>query len=133
MTKKRNARIAGYAFIVYIAAGILAMVMAGRMSSGTGIAARLRGMAQHVTDVRITVLLGLVMALAALALGVTLYAITRDEDADLAMLGLTCRVAEGIVGASLPTTLALLRLATSSWLRACRCSWPDSSAECFSS
>lgn len=113
MTRKTNARIAGYAFIIYIGAGILAMVMAGRMSSGTGIAAKLTGMAQHVTDVRITVLLGVVMAFAALALGVTLYAITRDEDSDLAMLGLTCRVAEGIVGASFPTTLTLLWLATS--------------------
>ncbi len=113
MTKKTNARIAGYAFILYIAAGILSMVMSGRMSSGTGIAAKLLGMAQHVTEVRITVLLGLVMAFAALALGVTLYAITRDEDPDLAMMALTCRVAEGIVGASLPTTLALLWLATS--------------------
>ena len=112
MTRKTNARIAGYAFILYIAAGILSMVMSGRMSSGTGIAAKLLGMAQHVTEVRITVLLGLVMAFAALALGVTLYAITRDEDPDLAMLALTCRVAEGIVGASLPTTLALLWLAT---------------------
>jgi len=113
MTRKTNARIAGYAFILYIAAGILSMVMSSRMSSGTGIAAKLLGMAQHVTEVRITVLLALVMAFAALALGVTLYALTRDEDPDLAMLALTCRVAEGIVGASLPTTLALLWLATS--------------------
>jgi hypothetical protein len=52
------------------------------------------------------------MAFAALALGVTLYALTRDEDPDLAMLAMTCRVAEGIVGATLPTTLALLWLAT---------------------
>ena len=112
MTRKTNAKIAGYAFIIYIAAGILSMIMSGRMSSGTGIAAKLAGMAQHVTEVRITYLLALVMAFTALALGVTLYALTRDEDADLAMLALTCRVAEGIVGVSLPITLALLWLAT---------------------
>src|SRR6266487_1208082 len=36
----------------------------------------------------------------ALVLAVTLYAITRDQDRDLAMLGLTCRVAEGVIGAA---------------------------------
>jgi len=44
---------------------------------------------------------------------VTLYAITREEDPDIAMLGLTCRVAEGVIGAaSTPATLALLALVT---------------------
>jgi hypothetical protein len=46
-------------------------------------------------------------------LAVTLHAITRDEDPDLAMLGLTCRVAEGITGAaSIAGTQGLLCLAT---------------------
>jgi hypothetical protein len=31
-------------------------------------------------------------------LAVTLYGITRDEDHELAMLGLVCRVAEGVLG-----------------------------------
>ena len=47
---------------------------------------------------RLTILLTLVMNLSALVLAVTLYAITREQDRDLAMLGLTCRVAEGIAG-----------------------------------
>jgi hypothetical protein len=112
MTRKTNARIAGYAFILYIAAGILSMILSARTSSGTGIAAKFASMAQHATDVRITYLLALPMAFAALVLGVTLYAITRDEDPDLAMLALVCRVAEGIVGVSFPITLGLLWLAT---------------------
>jgi hypothetical protein len=46
-------------------------------------------------------------------LGVTLYAITRDEDPDLAMLALTCRVGEGVIGGiSVQRSLGLLWLAT---------------------
>lgn len=112
MTRKTNARIAGFAFLFYIAAGILSLVISGRASRGTGIAAKLAAMAQHTTDLRVAYVLGLLMAFSALTLGVTLYAITRDEDPDLAMLGLTCRVGEGLVGVSLPSTLALLWLAT---------------------
>lgn len=53
------------------------------------------------------------MSFAALVLGVTLYAITRDEDADIAMLGMLCRVGEGLIGAaSIPNSLALLWLGT---------------------
>jgi hypothetical protein len=47
-----------------------------------------------------------------LVLAVTLYAITRDEDRDLAMLGFACRVAEGLAGVFPVTTLGLLWLAT---------------------
>jgi hypothetical protein len=43
---------------------------------------------------------------------VTLYALTRDEDPDLAMMAMMCRVAEGVVGVSLPSTLILIWLAT---------------------
>jgi hypothetical protein len=57
--------------------------------------------------------LTLLSGLSALVLGVTLYAITRDQDRDLAMLGLTCRVVEGITGVvGIPMTLGLLWLAT---------------------
>jgi hypothetical protein len=113
MTRKTNSRIAGVAFLFYIAAGILSMVISGRASGGgTGIAARLASMSQHVTEVRIAYLLAFVTAFAAFSLGVTLYALTRDEDPDLAMLAMICRVAEGVVGVSLPSTLVLLWLAT---------------------
>lgn len=53
--------------------------------------------------------------LCALVLAVTMYAITRDQDRDLAMLGLTCRVAEGVIGAALtPASLGLLSIAMAS-------------------
>ncbi|MFI5166754.1 MAG: DUF4386 domain-containing protein [Thermoanaerobaculales bacterium] len=112
MTRTTNARIAGVTFLVYIAATIASMVLFTRATSGDGIAAQLAAVAQHVTGVRLTVLLGLLENLCALVLAVTLYAITRVQDPDLAMLALTCRVAEGIAGMDVSKTLGLLWLAT---------------------
>ena len=58
-------------------------------------------------------LLGVLQCFSAIVLGVTLYAITREQDPDLAMLALTCRIGEGLLGAvGIPGTLALLWLAT---------------------
>ena len=78
MTRTTNARIAGVTFLVYIAAGVATLSLTGRT---------------HATDV-----LSLVTSLSALVLGVTLYAITSEEDPDVAMLALTCRVVEAIPG-----------------------------------
>jgi len=114
MTRTTNARIAGFTFLFYIAAGVTSMVLFGRATSGEGIAEKLAAIAQHATDVRLTVLLGLFQAFSALVLAVTLYAITREQDADLAMLALICRVCEGLIGGlSVLGTLSLLWLATS--------------------
>jgi len=78
MTRRTNATIAGMTFLIYIAAGIASMALASR---------------SHVTAV-----LTLVTSFCALVLGVTLYAITRDVDRDLALLALLCRVIESIPG-----------------------------------
>jgi hypothetical protein len=113
MTVKTNARIAGITFLVYIAAAFPAMVLFGRATSAHGIAAKLAGIAQHATDVRISVILELVGALSALVLAVTLYAVTRRVDAELAMLAFTCRVVEGVSGAiGIKSSAKLLWLTT---------------------
>jgi len=99
MTRTTNAKVAGVTFLVYIAAGVAPMVHAPGRAGG--------------------VVLSLSMCLSALVLGVTLYAITRDEDPDLAMLGLTCRVGEGLLGTMLmPARLAVLSLGTDATLNA---------------
>jgi len=78
MTRTTNARVAGVTFIVYIVAGVASLALSGRT---------------HTTDV-----LSIFTSVSALVLGVTLYAITRVQDPDLAMLALTCRVVEAIPG-----------------------------------
>ena len=113
MTRTTNARIAGFTFLFYIAVAFPSMMLFNRATSGEGIAAKLSGLAQHATDVRVAVVLSLAGCFAALVLAVTLHAITREQDPDLAMLALTCRVGEGVSGAvSIAATLGLLWLAT---------------------
>ncbi len=113
MTQTTNARIAGSTFLLYIAAGIASVVLFGRASSAEGIAGRLAAIVQHPTEIGVVVLLAFVQCFSALVLGVTLYAITRDQDSDLAMLGLACRAGEGVInGVSILNTLALVGLAT---------------------
>lgn len=113
MTCRTNARVAGFAFLIYIAAALPAMLLEGRASSGEGTAAKLANIAQHASQMRLAFVLALIGCFCALVLAVTLYAITRDQDSDLAMLGLTCRVAEGVIGAvSIPTLLEKAWLAT---------------------
>ena len=78
MTVTTNARIAGLTFLIYIAAGFASLALAGNVTA--------------------TAVLSLITSFSALVLGVTLYAITRHVDPDLAMLGLTCRVIEAVPG-----------------------------------
>jgi len=106
MTRRTNARIAGVAYLLYIVAAFPSMVIMNNAMRGAGLAV-------HASDVRIATVLSMLGCFCALILAVTLWAITRPQDPELAMLGLTCRVAEGVIGAaSLPATLALLALAT---------------------
>jgi hypothetical protein len=112
MTRTTNARIAGFAFLFYIAVGITQMVL-GAAISAPETAARLALMAQHPSRVQAELLLTLLTSLTALTLAVALYALTRDEDRDLAILALCCRVGEGMLGMIAPMiTLGLLWLAT---------------------
>src|SRR5437867_3760144 len=113
MTRRTNARVAGFTFLLYIAVALTGLILSNRATSGQGTAAKLASIAQHASDMRVAVVLELLSCFCALVLAVTLYAITRDQDADLAMLAMTCRVAEGVIGAvSLPRTLGRLWLAT---------------------
>jgi hypothetical protein len=113
MTRTTNARIAGFTYLFYIGVAFPDMLLEGRATAGSGAAAKLASIAQHATDLRIAVVLTLLSGLSALVLGVTLHALTHDQDRDIAMLGLMCRVAEGITGVvGIPTTLGLLWLAT---------------------
>lgn len=78
MTLRTNARVAGFTYWIYFAAGIAGLLLARNTAA--------------------TAVLSLVTSFSALVLGVTLYAITREQDPDLAMVGLTCRVIEAAPG-----------------------------------
>src|SRR5712692_8282789 len=116
MTRTTNARLAGFMFLFYIATGITSLILFNQAISGAeGTAAKLASTAQHATLVRLTVVLALLEFVCAVVLAVTLYALTRDEDPDLAMLALCCRVSEGVIGAVAGVrTLQLLSVATAS-------------------
>ncbi len=115
MTRTTNARIAGFTFLFYIATAITSMVLSGQTTSGAeGTVAKLASIAQHASLVRADIVLTLLQAACALVLAVTLYALTRDQDPDLAVMALCCRVSEGVVIAAVSSlvTLALLSVAT---------------------
>jgi hypothetical protein len=113
MTRRTNARLAGFMFLFYIATGIAGMVLFDQATAGEGTAARLASIAAHVPHMRLIVVLTLLTIFNALVLAVALYALTRDEDPDIALLALMCRVAEGGINAILAIAmLALLWVAT---------------------
>ena len=100
MTHAANARLAGFTFLAYIATGILGLVLFSRAAAGASVVARLASIAQHATTVRFVAVLTLLTFFEAVVLGVTLWALTRDEDSDVAVLALCCRVGEGVLGAA---------------------------------
>jgi hypothetical protein len=78
MTRAGNARVAGITLWIYFAAGMAGLLLSRNAAT--------------------TALLSVVTSFSALVLGVTLYAITRDQDPDLAMMALACRVIEAVPG-----------------------------------
>ena len=120
MTRSRNARIAGVAYLVYIAVGIANELLMARATNADGTAALLVRIADYAIDVRLAILFKLIECFSAFVIGAALYGITRDEDHELAMLGLVCRVAEGVMIASIliPNDVGLLSLAEASAARA---------------
>ena len=113
MTRRGSSRLAGLAFLLYFAFGIPTMVLFKRATAGEGVAAKLASIAQHTSDMKTAVLFVLFTSFCALVLGVTLWAITREQDADLAMLAMICRVCEGLAGAlSVQRSMGLLWLAS---------------------
>ena len=112
MTRTTHARIAGFTFLFYIAVGITTLVL-DQATKADGIAARLAMYTEHAPRVRLTIVLTLLTCVTALTLAVSLYALTRDQDRDLAVLALCCRVGEGLLAAVAPiTTLGMLWLAS---------------------
>ena len=113
MTRTTNARIAGFTYLFYAAIGMCLELLMHQARGVGSDAAKLARIGQYAMNVRLSILIALLEGLSSLVLAVTLYGITRDEDHELAMLGLVCRVAEGILGSinNIPSYLGLLWLA----------------------
>ena len=85
------------------------------MSGAEGVATKLASIAQNASLVRVDILLTLLQAACALILAVSLYALTRHVDRDLAVIALCCRVTEGVIAViSTCKSLALLTVAMES-------------------
>jgi hypothetical protein len=113
MTSRTNARVAGTALLLYIVTGIANMFLSSRIG-GTGTAGRLAALAVHPRLFGVEIMHALVEGACAIILGVTLYALTRDEDNELALTAMLCRVMEGAIGlVAVVKALALFWLATS--------------------
>jgi hypothetical protein len=114
MTRTTNARIAGFTYLFYAVIGVCIELLMHQARGVGGDAAELARIGQYATNVRLAILIALLECLSSFVLAVTLYGITRDEDHDLALLGLVCRVAEGVLGSvnNIPGYLGLLWLAT---------------------
>lgn len=114
MTRTTNARVAGFTYLAYIALAFPSLLLSERATRGDGISARLASIAAHTVAMRAAIVLTLVTCFAAIVLGATLYALTRDEDRDLALMAFACRVGEGLMSAIvMRTMLAQLWLGTS--------------------
>jgi Domain of unknown function (DUF4386) len=106
------AKLAGFTILFYIAVGLTSVTLGGRATNAEGTNAILLRIAEHAPSLRVTILLELLESFSALVLAVTLYGITRDENHELAMLALVCRVCEGLLGSlGIRNTLGLLWLA----------------------
>ena len=115
MTRRTNARIAGLTFLLYIAVALPSTILFGKAASGEGPVARLGSIAQHTVQMRVAIVLSLASCFAAIVLAITLYALTREQDRDIALIGFACRLGEGLLGGTfILTKLELLWLATAS-------------------
>ncbi|HMH96010.1 MAG TPA: DUF4386 domain-containing protein [Bradyrhizobium sp.] len=113
MTSRTSGRLAGFTFLFYIAIAITEMILSSRITSGPNTAAKLANIAQHLPQMRLVTVLVMLTIFCALVLAVTLYALTRDVDADLALMAMTCRITEGVTGiVPAIAKLGLLSLAT---------------------
>lgn len=115
MNRMKLARVSGASFLFYVVAGATNEFLMGRATDANGTTAILVHLAAHSNEVRIATLLSLAESLSAFVLAVSLYGLTRDQDADLARFGLLCRGVEGLLGAlGIQTKLGLLWLAGAS-------------------
>ena len=89
MTRTTIARLTGFTYLFYIATSIVGANLFARITKGDGVAAKLASIATHGPQLGLCFVLALLTIFAALILAVALYALTRDEAANLALFALS--------------------------------------------
>jgi hypothetical protein len=114
MTRTTNARLAGFMFLFYIVTGIVGMILFNQATMGEETAAKLASITAHAPMMKLSFVFALIAIFNALILGLALYALTRDQDPDLALLALMCRLVEGAINA-IPAVAILALLSVATW------------------
>src|SRR4051794_19173694 len=100
MARTAAAKLAGFFFLFYFAVEIPDRLLFARATAGNDVVAKLGTLTHHVPEMRIVIELAVLACYSAMILAVALYAITRDENRDIALLAMLCRVGEGITGSA---------------------------------
>lgn len=115
MTQRAEAKLAGYAYLVYVVFAMSAAVLSGKTTAGADTSHMLATLRSTIATAQVTVLLDLLQIVCAVVLAVTLYRLSRTVDATLALLAMAFRFGEGLAGfVPLLGKLELMKLATAS-------------------
>ena len=115
MTQRAEGKLAGYAYLAYIAFAMSAAILSRKTTAGTDTSQMLSTLQSTIALAQVTVLLDLLQIVCAVVLAVTLYRLSRKVDATLALLAMGFRFGEGLAGfVPLLGKLELMKLATAS-------------------
>ena len=115
MTKRTEAKVAGYTYLSYIVFAMLSTVLSSKTTVGADTSQMLATLQNTIWIARGTVLLDLLQIVCAVVLAVTLYRLSKVVDATLAMIAMGFRFGEGLLGfLPLLGKLELMKLATGS-------------------
>jgi hypothetical protein len=115
VTKRTEARVAGYTYLSYIVFAMLSTVLSSKTTVGADTSQMLATLRNTIWIARGTVLLDLLQIVCAVVLAVTLYRLSKVVDATLAMIAMGFRFGEGLLSfLPLLGKLELMKLATGS-------------------
>lgn len=113
MTQRTEAKLAGYTYLSYIVFAMSAVVLSSRTTVGADTSQMLTTLHSTMWIARVTVLLDLLQIACAIVLAVTLYRLSQKVDATLALIAMSFRFGEGLLGfVPLLGKLELMKLAT---------------------
>ena len=98
MTKRTEGRIAGAAYLSYIAFAMSSAILGSKAMGGSDVSQTLSTLSARMGTARVTVLLDLLQIVCALVLAVTLYRLVKAVDPTVALLAMLFRVGEGLLG-----------------------------------